>query len=160
MRLPIQPPLEPMLAKLARSIPDGDGWLFEPKWDGFRCVVFRDGDRLELISRKLRPLGRYFPELLGPLREALPERCIVDGEIVVADAGGRGLDFDALLQRIHPAESRINRLAADQHTSSRRLVGPAESMPRSSIRSSASVTPSCPPKRTTAKGTNKSAPSG
>ena len=113
MRLPIQPPLEPMLAKLARSIPDGDGWLFEPKWDGFRCVVFRDGDRLELISRKLRPLGRYFPELLGPLREALPERCIVDGEIVVADAGGRGLDFDALLQRIHPAESRINRLAGE-----------------------------------------------
>ncbi len=102
-----------MLAKLARSIPEGDGWLFEPKWDGFRCVLFRDGDRVELISRKLRPLGRYFPELLGPLREALPERCIVDGEIVVADAGGRGLDFDALLQRIHPAESRINRLAAE-----------------------------------------------
>jgi ATP-dependent DNA ligase len=113
MRLPIQPPLEPMLAKLARSIPDGDGWLFEPKWDGFRCVVFRDGDRLELISRKLRPLGRYFPELLGPLRKAFPERCIVDGEIVVADAGGSGLDFDALLQRIHPAESRINRLAGE-----------------------------------------------
>ncbi len=113
MRLPIQPPLEPMLAKLARAIPDGDGWLFEPKWDGFRCMVFRDGDRLELISRKLRPLGRYFPELLGPLREALPDRCVVDGEIVVADTGGRGLDFDALLQRIHPAESRINRLAAE-----------------------------------------------
>jgi ATP-dependent DNA ligase len=113
MQLPFQPPLEPMLAKLARSIPDGDGWLFEPKWDGFRCVVFRDGDRLELISRKLRPLGRYFPELLGPLRTALPERCVVDGEIVVADRGGRGLDFDALLQRIHPADSRINRLAAE-----------------------------------------------
>jgi ATP-dependent DNA ligase len=113
MQLPFQPPLEPMLAKLARSIPDGDGWLFEPKWDGFRCVVFRDTDRLELISRKLRPLGRYFPELLGPLRAALPERCVVDGEIVVADRGGRGLDFDALLQRIHPADSRINRLAAE-----------------------------------------------
>ena len=113
MRLPFQPPLEPMLAKLARTIPDGDGWLFEPKWDGFRCVVFRDGDRVELISRKLRPLGRYFPELLGPLREALPDRCVVDGEIVVADAESRGLDFDALLQRIHPAESRINRLAAE-----------------------------------------------
>jgi ATP-dependent DNA ligase len=113
MRLAIQPPIEPMLAKLARAIPDGDGWLFEPKWDGFRCIVFRDGDRLELVSRKLRPLGRYFPELLDPLGQALPERCIVDGEIVVADAGDQGLDFDALLQRIHPAESRVNRLAAE-----------------------------------------------
>ncbi len=113
MRLPFQPPLEPMLAKLARSIPEGDGWLFEPKWDGFRCIVFRDGDRIELISRKLRPLGRYFPELLEPLRSALPERCVVDGEIVVARSDGNGLDFDALLQRIHPAESRINRLTAE-----------------------------------------------
>ena len=113
MQLPFQPPLEPMLAKLARSIPEGDGWLFEPKWDGFRCIVFCDGDRIELISRKLRPLGRYFPELLEPLRSALPQRCVVDGEIVVAGADGNGLDFDALLQRIHPAESRINRLAAE-----------------------------------------------
>ncbi len=113
MQLPIQPPIEPMLAKLSRSIPDGDGWLFEPKWDGFRCIVFRDADRLELQSRKLRPLGRYFPELLGPLRAALPERCVVDGEIVIAEREGRGLDFDALLQRIHPAESRINRLAVE-----------------------------------------------
>jgi ATP-dependent DNA ligase len=113
MRLPIQPPLEPMLAKLARTIPEGDGWLFEPKWDGFRCIVFRDGDRLELMSRKLRPLGRYFPELLAPLRDALPDRSVVDGEIVVADPARGGLDFDALLQRIHPAESRINRLAAE-----------------------------------------------
>ena len=113
MNLPFQPPLEPMLAKLARSIPDGDGWLFEPKWDGFRCIVFRDGDRLELVSRKLRPLGRYFPELTAPLLAALPDRCVVDGEIVVADASSLGLDFDALLQRIHPAESRVNRLAAE-----------------------------------------------
>jgi ATP-dependent DNA ligase len=111
--LPIQPPIEPMLAKLARSIPDGDNWLFEPKWDGFRCIVFRDGDHVELISRKLRPLGRYFTELLAPIRDALPQRCIVDGEIVVADGGGNGLDFDALLQRIHPAVSRVNRLAAE-----------------------------------------------
>ncbi|MFK8023822.1 MAG: ATP-dependent DNA ligase [Ilumatobacter sp.] len=117
--LPIQPPVEPMLAKLARAIPDsvagadGGGWLFEPKWDGFRCLVFRTGDRIELFSRKLKPLARYFPELLGPLRHALPDRCIVDGEIVVPDAGAHGLDFDALLQRIHPAESRINRLAAE-----------------------------------------------
>ncbi len=113
MRLPVQPPIEPMLAKLARAIPEGDDWLFEPKWDGFRCIVFRDGDRIELVSRKLRPLGRYFPELIGPLSDALPERCVVDGEIVVADVRGHGLDFDALLQRIHPAESRINRLAAE-----------------------------------------------
>jgi ATP-dependent DNA ligase len=111
--LPLQPPVQPMLAKLARSIPDGDGWLFEPKWDGFRCIVFRDGDRLELQSRKLRPLGRYFPELLDPLRAALPDRCVVDGEIVVAHTGGRGLDFDALLQRIHPAVSRVERLASE-----------------------------------------------
>ncbi len=113
MDLPIEPPIEPMLAKLARSIPAGDNWLFEPKWDGFRCVVFRDGDEIELFSRKLRPLGRYFPELIGPLREALPERCVVDGEIVVADPSGDGLDFDALLQRIHPADSRVNRLAVE-----------------------------------------------
>ncbi len=112
--LPLQPPIEPMLAKLARKIPEGDDeWLFEPKWDGFRCIVFRDDDRIELYSRKLKPLARYFPELLDPLRRALPSRCIVDGEIVVPDRGDHGLDFDALLQRIHPAESRINRLAAE-----------------------------------------------
>ncbi|NND75153.1 MAG: ATP-dependent DNA ligase [Ilumatobacter sp.] len=111
--LPVRPPLQPMLAKLQRTIPDGDGWLFEPKWDGFRCIVFREDDRLELFSRKLRPLGRYFPELLAPLRSALPARCVVDGEIVVADRQGRGLDFDALLQRIHPAQSRVDRLAAE-----------------------------------------------
>ncbi len=111
--LPFQPPIEPMLAKLARAIPDGEGWMYEPKWDGFRCVVFRDGDRLELISRKLRPLTRYFPELLEPLARAIPERCVIDGEIVVADAASNGLDFDALLQRIHPAKSRIDRLAAE-----------------------------------------------
>ena len=102
-----------MLAKLARTIPDGDGWLFEPKWDGFRCIVFRDGDEIELASRNERPFTRYFPELLEPLRAALPARCVVDGEIVVADGDGHGLDFDALLQRIHPAESRVRRLAAE-----------------------------------------------
>jgi len=106
-------PVPPMLAKLARKIPEGDGWIFEPKWDGFRCIVYRAGDRLELISRKLRPLGRYFPELEAPLRAALPDRCVVDGEIVVPDSQDRGLDFDALLQRIHPAESRVDRLAAE-----------------------------------------------
>ena len=111
--LPVQPPVKPMLAKLARKVPAGDGWLFEPKWDGFRCIVFRDGDRLELVSRNLKPLGRYFPELVAPLVAALPTRCVIDGEIVVADAEGNGLDFDALLQRIHPAKSRVDRLAAE-----------------------------------------------
>lgn len=111
----MQPPVEPMLAKLARSIPagDDDSWLFEPKWDGFRCIVFRDGDRIELFSRKLKPLARYFPELLAPLRRSLPDRVVVDGEIVVVHAAGEGLDFDALLQRIHPAQSRIERLSAE-----------------------------------------------
>lgn len=115
--LPIQPPIEPMLAKLARKIPTAPGgeaaWLFEPKWDGFRCIVFRDGDRIELFSRNKRPLARYFPELIEPLLAATPRRCVIDGEIVVPDHRDHGLDFDALLQRIHPAESRINRLAAE-----------------------------------------------
>jgi ATP-dependent DNA ligase len=109
------PPVKPMLAKLARTIPEptGAGLLYEPKWDGFRCVVFRDGDELELASRNQRPFNRYFPELLAPLRDALPDRCVVDGEIVVAHAEGKGLDFDALQQRIHPAASRVNMLAEE-----------------------------------------------
>ncbi len=111
--LPFQPPIDPMLAKLARRIPAGDDWLFEPKWDGFRALMFRDGDRLEIYSRKRRPLDRYFPELIEPLRAAMPERAVIDGEIVVPDGAGRGLDFDALLQRIHPAKSRIDRLASE-----------------------------------------------
>ena len=102
-----------MLAKLTNDLPEGDGWLYEPKWDGFRCVVFRDGDDVELGSRNERPLTRYFPELLDPLREQLPERCVLDGEIVIPSAADEGLDFDALLQRIHPAESRVRRLAAE-----------------------------------------------
>jgi len=113
--LPIEPPVEPMLAKLARSMPSADlgSLLFEPKWDGFRCIVFRDGDRIELQSRNKKPLGRYFPELIDPLLTALPPRCVIDGEIVVPDVHGHGLDFDALQQRIHPAESRVQRLAAE-----------------------------------------------
>ena len=103
------PPVQPMLAKLARTLPEGEGLVYEPKWDGFRCVVFRDGDEVELGSRNERPLTRYFPELPGPLRENLPDRCVLDGEVVIA--GDRGLDFEALLQRIHPAVSRINLLA-------------------------------------------------
>lgn len=107
------PPIKPMLAKLARSIPDEGDHLYEPKWDGFRCVVFRDGDEISLESRNQRPFNRYFPELIGPLLAALPRRCVVDGEIVVADGGGHGLDFDALQQRIHPAESRVQRLSVE-----------------------------------------------
>ena len=113
MALPLSPPIKPMLAKLARTIPEGDGWLFEPKWDGFRCLVFRDGDDIELASRNERPFTRYFPELLEPLKASLPERAVVDGEIVIPDADGNGLAFDALLQRIHPAKSRVDRLAAE-----------------------------------------------
>ena len=111
MTLPVEPPVKPMLAKLARSIPDTPGVLYEPKWDGFRCIVFRDGDDIQLTSRNQKPFNRYFPELLPHLAAALPDRCVVDGEIVVADAEGNGLDFDALQQRIHPAESRVNMLA-------------------------------------------------
>jgi ATP-dependent DNA ligase len=98
-----------MLAKAADGLPDGDGWLFEPKWDGFRALVFRDGDETYIQSRDLRPLDRYFPELAAPLRASLPERCILDGEVVIARDGA--LDFEALLLRIHPAESRVRMLA-------------------------------------------------
>ena len=111
MSLPLRPPIKPMLAKLAHTIPTDDGVLFEPKWDGFRCIVFRDGDDIQLTSRNQKPFNRYFPELLAVLAGALPERCVVDGEIVVAHAEGKGLDFDALQQRIHPAESRVRMLA-------------------------------------------------
>jgi ATP-dependent DNA ligase len=110
MPFPIAAPVEPMLASPGEAIPDGDGWQYEPKWDGFRVLVFRDGDELLLQSRELKPLDRYFPELAGPLRAELPPRCVADGELVVA--GGRGLDFDALVQRIHPAASRVHLLAA------------------------------------------------
>jgi ATP-dependent DNA ligase len=111
----LEPPIEPMLAKLAHELPDGTGWLFEPKWDGFRAIVFRDGERVYLQSRDLKPLDRYFPELLAPLRAALPERCIVDGEIVIAT--DEGLDFDALQMRLHPAASRVAKLAAETPSS-------------------------------------------
>jgi ATP-dependent DNA ligase len=98
-----------MLAKPVPTLPDGPGWAYEPKWDGFRALVFRDGDELLVQSRDLRPLNRYFPELEAPLRAALPPRAVVDGEIVIA--GPAGLDFDALLLRIHPAASRVQMLA-------------------------------------------------
>ena len=109
------PPVQPMLSKAVDGVPEGDGFLYEPKWDGFRCIVFRDGDEVELGSRNERPLTRYFPELVEALKAALPERCVVDGEVVIATDDG--LDFDALQQRIHPAESRIRRLAAETPSS-------------------------------------------
>src|SRR5258708_19861443 len=99
-----------MLAKLAAELPQGDGWMYEPKWDGFRALVFRDGDDVHLQSRDLKPLNRYFPELIEALRAQLPARCVLDGETIIA--GAKGLDFDALLLRIHPAASRIKVLAA------------------------------------------------
>ncbi len=111
MHLPFDPPLEPMLAKPSNGLPEGDGWLFEPKWDGFRAIVFRDGDEVLIQSRDLKPLDRYFPELADPLRASLPERCVVDGEVVIATDGE--LAFESLLLRIHPAASRVKMLAAE-----------------------------------------------
>jgi ATP-dependent DNA ligase len=115
MPFPIPPPIEPMLAKASDTLPDGEGWQYEPKWDGFRCLAFRDGGEIYLQSRELKPLNRYFPELAAPLLARLPERCVVDGEIVIA--APKGLDFEALLLRIHPAASRVKLLAAEQPAS-------------------------------------------
>ena len=108
MDLPVMPPIKPMLAKPMEKLPEGDV-SYEPKWDGFRCIVFRDGDDVVMGSRNERPLNRYFPEMLDPFLASLPERCVVDGEIFVAIDGT--LDFDALGQRIHPAESRVTMLS-------------------------------------------------
>src|SRR4029453_10050 len=112
MVLPLMPPVAPMLAKPVGDLPEG-AWSFEPKWDGFRTIVFRDGDEVELGSRRERPMTRYFPEVTEAVRAELPPRCVVDAEIVVPDADCRRLDFDALLLRIHPAASRV-RLLAEQ----------------------------------------------
>src|SRR5712691_9849950 len=109
MRLPFAPPLPAMLSSAADALPEGDGWQFEPKWDGFRTLVFRDGDEIVLQSRDEKPMNRYFPELIAPLAATLPKRCVVDGEIVIVGPGG--LDFEALLLRIHPAASRVEFLA-------------------------------------------------
>ena len=105
------PPIEPMLAKIAEALPAEPGFLFEPKWDGFRALVFRGGEQTYMQSRDLRPLNRYFPELEKALHGALPKGCILDGEIVVATP--RGLDFDALQLRLHPAASRVAKLAKE-----------------------------------------------
>src|SRR5215216_5498019 len=109
MRLPVMPPVAPMLAKPAATIPPGQ--LYEPKWDGFRAIVFRDGDEVEIGSRKEKPMTRYFPDVVAAVLRAFPPRAVVDGEIVIAGAGG--LDFWALQQRIHPAASRVDRLAGE-----------------------------------------------
>jgi len=111
MTLPVRPPVSPMLAKLVRALPRTRGLFYEPKWDGFRCVAFCDDGTVELGSRNERPLTRYFPELLDPLRDAVEAPAVLDGEVVIA--GPDGLDFDALTQRIHPAASRIARLSEE-----------------------------------------------
>src|SRR5262245_32007870 len=105
MSPPVRPPVLPMLAKRVSALPEDGDWIFEPKWDGFRCLVFRDGREIFLQSRDEKPLARYYPELLAPLAEQLPERCVLDGEIVIVRAGA--LDFEALQLRLHPAASRV-----------------------------------------------------
>ena len=111
MNLAVNPPVLPMLAKRVGELPPGEGWIFEPKWDGFRTLVFRDGDEVFIQSRDEKPLNRYFPELIDPLRAQLPERCVLDGEIVIAASDG--LDFETLQMRLHPAASRVKKLAVE-----------------------------------------------
>ncbi|MGO4958135.1 ATP-dependent DNA ligase [Luteococcus sp. Sow4_B9] len=119
MSLPIELPIAPMLAKAASSIPAADstpgGWSYEPKWDGFRCIVCRDGDQVQLLSRSKKPMDRYFPEVLELVLSALPQRCIIDAELVVriGEEGSQKLDWDAISARIHPAASRIERLSQE-----------------------------------------------
>jgi ATP-dependent DNA ligase len=111
VRLAVNVPVLPMLAKPVRGLPNGEGWIFEPKWDGFRALVFRDGDEVFIQSRDEKPLGRYYPELLEPLKQQLPQRCVLDGEIVIVQHGG--LAFEALQLRLHPAASRIKTLSEE-----------------------------------------------
>ena len=111
MNLAVNPPVLPMLAKRIDELPAGDEWIFEPKWDGFRAIVFRDHAEIYIQSRDEKPLNRYFPDLLDPLHRALPARCVLDGEIVIVT--GKGLDFDRLQLRLHPAASRV-RLLSEQ----------------------------------------------
>src|SRR5262245_3872263 len=111
MHLPVNPPILPMLAKRVGELPVGGTWIFEPKWDGFRALVFRDGDEILIQSRDEKSLNRYFPELIEPLKAQLPERAVLDGEVVIARNGA--LDFDALQLRVHPAESRVRMLAKE-----------------------------------------------
>src|SRR6058998_2257982 len=109
--LPVMPPVKPMLAKAQPAIPTGQ--LYEPKWDGFRSIIFRDGDEVEIGSRNGKPMTRYFPEVVEAVLATFPERAVLDGEIVVVDPTGERLEFETLQQRIHPAVSRVNRLARE-----------------------------------------------
>ena len=109
MELPVNPPILPMLAKRVSELPRAGEWIFEPKWDGFRALIFRDGDEVMIQSRDEKPLNRYFPELIEPLLKQLPTRCVLDGEVVIAQNGA--LDFDSLQLRIHPAASRVKMLS-------------------------------------------------
>ncbi|HEX7595010.1 MAG TPA: hypothetical protein VF387_01580, partial [Gemmatimonadaceae bacterium] len=111
MNLAVNPPVLPMLAKRVGELPPGEGWIFEPKWDGFRTLIFRDSDEVFIQSRDEKPLNRYFPELIDTLKAQLPERCVLDGEIVIA--GKEGLEFETLQMRLHPAASRVNKLAVE-----------------------------------------------
>src|SRR3954466_721253 len=111
MNLAVNPPVLPMLAKRVSALPPGEGWIFEPKWDGFRTLIFRDGDEVFIQSRDEKPLNRYFPELEEVLLAQLPRRCVLDGEIVIAQP--EGLSFDALQMRLHPAASRVKKLSAE-----------------------------------------------
>lgn len=110
MQLPIMPPVKPMLAKPVKKIPTGE-MSYEPKWDGFRSIIFRDGDDVEIGSRNEKPMTRYFPDLVEAVKENFPERCVIDGEIVVVGPTGDRLDFEVLAQRIHPAASRVKMLS-------------------------------------------------
>ena len=111
MGFPIEPPIEPMLSKAAAELPEGDGWLFEPKWDGFRAIIFRDHDDVAIQSKAGQPLARYFPEVVEAVRGLKAKELVLDGEIVVPIEGR--LSFDHLLQRIHPAEKRVRKLAEE-----------------------------------------------
>jgi ATP-dependent DNA ligase len=111
MNLAVNPPVLPMLAKRVSELPPDEGWIFEPKWDGFRTIIFRDGDEVYIQSRDEKPLNRYFPELIDPLKAQLPKRCVLDGEIVIA--GDEGLEFETLQLRLHPAASRVQKLAVE-----------------------------------------------
>jgi ATP-dependent DNA ligase len=110
MDLPVMPPVKPMLAKSVKTIPTGD-LTYEPKWDGFRSIIFRDGDEVEIGSRNERPMTRYFPEMVAAFRELLPDKCVLDGELIMIGESGDRLDFDQLQQRIHPAASRVKMLS-------------------------------------------------
>lgn len=109
MELPVNPPILPMLAKRVSELPRAGEWIFEPKWDGFRALIFRDGKEVMIQSRDEKPLNRYFPELIEPVLKQLPKQCVLDGEVVIAQNGA--LDFDSLQLRIHPAASRVKLLS-------------------------------------------------